>query len=320
MTLSKNKNKIILSLITLLAILFFTISIFSADTSTIDEQIEQLKSIIGSSSSYSAFQSRMILNSARDLLESGIPFEDTKKIIENSVEESFDAYSVKKVFDVILETQQEGLPTESLINKVNEGFAKNVNNSVIISVISTKAENLKKANEILNEALQEGLEINGEEEMVEILADSLENDVPDESLSWLVKTGTAEGRSILEISEISEELSYLSLLATDSGLSPEEISLLFKKAIENSSNIEKICENIQNSLETQISTAKIEPGGTVRPSATSDNGTLPSSSIESPAEIGETPTQEAGEAPTETGGTPTTSTSPTEEAPSPPEN
>jgi len=278
-----------------------------------DEQIEQLKSIIDSSS-YSAFQSRMILNTAQGLLESGISFEDTKTIIENSVEESFDAYSVKKVFDIILETQQEGLPAETLINKVNEGFAKNVNKSVIISVISTKAENLKKANEILDEALQEGLEINGEEEMVGILADSLENDVPQESLSWLVKTGTTEGNSIEEIAEISEELSYLSLMAYDSGLSSEEISLLFQKATENSSNIEEICENIQSSLETQISTAK--PSSSTTP----DSGTLSTSSTGSPVEVGETPTQEAGEAPTETGSAPEPSSPPAEEAPSPPEN
>jgi len=167
MIISKIKIKIILSLIILLTIFCFSISVFSAGTVSIDEQIEQLKGIIDSSS-YSAFQSRMILNTAQDLLESGIPFEDTKNIIENSVKESFDAYSVKKVFDVILDTQQEDLPTAPLINKVNEGFAKNINKSVIISVISTKAENLKKANEILNEALQEGLEINGEEEMVGI--------------------------------------------------------------------------------------------------------------------------------------------------------
>lgn len=322
MKLKKNKNKTILPLITLLIIFSFTItiSVFSTETTTIDEQIEQLKSIIDSSSSYSAFQSRMILNTAQDLLESGIPFEDTKKIIENSVEESFDAYSVKKVFDVILETQQEGLPTESLINKVNEGFAKNVSKTIIISVISTKAENLKKANEILNEALQEGLEINGEEEMVGILADGLENDVPQESLSWLLKTGTTEGKSIMEISEISEELSYLSLMAYDSGLSHEEISLLFKEATENSSNIGEICENIQTSLDAEISTAKIEGGGIAKPSTTTDSGTLPTSSTESPVEVGETPTQEAGEAPTETGGTPTTSTSPEGEAPPPPEN
>jgi len=320
MKLKKNKNKLTLSLITLLAIFSFAISIFSAETATIDEQLEQLKSIIGSSSSYSAFQSRMILNTAQDLLELGIPFEDTKKIIENSIEESFDAYSVKKVFDVILETQQEGLPTESLINKVNEGFAKNVSKTIIISVISTKAENLKKANEILDEALQEGLEINGEEEMVGILADSLENDVPQESLFWLLKAGTSEGKSIEEISEISEELSYLSLLAYDSGLSTEEIALLFQKTIESSSNIEEICENLQTNLDAEISTAKIEGGGIAKPSTTTSSGTLPTSSTESPVEIGETPTQDAGEAPTETGGTPTTSTSPEGEAPPPPEN
>jgi hypothetical protein len=319
MILSKNKSKLILSLMTFFVILSLAISAFSAETATIDEQLEQLKSIIDSSS-YSAFQSRMILNAAQDLLESGILFEDTKNIIENSIEESFDAYSVKKVFDVILDTQQEGLSTEPLINKINEGFAKNANKSVIISVISTKADNLKEANEILNEARQEGLKINGGEEMVEILADSLENDVPQESLSWLLKTGTSEGKSIEEISEISEELSYLSLMAYDSGLSSEEISLLFKKAAENSNNIGEICENIQNSLDAEISTAKIETGGTTKPSMTTDSGTPSTSTTESPVEIGETPTQEAGEAPTETSSGPEPSTPPAEEAPSPPEN
>ncbi len=320
--ISKNKIKfkLILALITLLVIFSFAISIFFAETATIDEQLEQLRNILDSSSAYSAFQTSMLLKSAQNLIESGILFEDTKIILENSAEKSLDAYSVKKVFDIILETQQENLPTEPLINKVNEGFAKNIDKAIIISVILTKAENLRKATEILNEAQQEGLEINGGEEMVKILADSLENDVPDESLSWLLKTGTTEGKSILEISEISEELSYLSLLATDSGLSPEEISLLFKKAIEDSSNIEEICENIQNSLETKISTIKIEEGGEVKPSTTSVSGTLPSSSIESPVEGGGTPTQDAGEAPTETGSTPTTSTSPADETPPPPEN
>jgi len=276
----------------------------------LSKQIEQLKSIIDSS--YSDFQSRMILNTAQDLLQSGVPFEDTKKMIENSVEESFDAYSVKKVFDIILEAQQEGLSTEPLINKVNEGFAKNVNKTIIISVISTKAENLKKANEILNEAQQEGLEINGGEEAIEILADSLENDVPQETLSWLLKAGTAEGKSMEEISEVSEELSYLSLMAYDAGLTTEEISLLFKKAMDNSSDINNICENIQEVLESEISTAKPEGGG--KPSITS------TSSLESTVEVGETPTQEAGEAPTETSSGPEPSTPPEEETPSPPEN
>jgi hypothetical protein len=322
--LSKNKIKfkLILSLITLLVIFSFTISISSTEAATIDEQLEELRGILDSSSTYSAFQITMLLKSAQNLIESGISFEDTKEIVENSVKKLTDAYDMKDIFDALLETKKKGLFTVSIINKINEGLAKNASKVEIISAISNKAENLRKATEILNKAQQEGLEINGEEEMVKILADSLENDVPDESLSWLLKTGTAEGKSILEISEISEELSYLSLLATDSGLSPEEISLLFKKAIENSTNIDEICENIQNSLETEISTAKIEEGGTAKPSTTTDSGTLPTSSEEGPVSIGETPTQEGGEAPTETGGTPTPepATTPADETPPPPEN
>jgi hypothetical protein len=199
MKMKKIKNNLISTLMIFVLIFFIASFVFSAETATIDEQLEQLRDILDSSSTYSAFQTTMLLKSTQDLLELGIPFEDTREIIENSVEKSLDAYSIKKVFDIILETQQEGLPTEPLINKINEGFAKNVNESVIISVISTKAENLKKAVEILNEAQQEGLEINGGEEIVKILADSLENDVPQESLSWLLKTGTVEGSSIEEI-------------------------------------------------------------------------------------------------------------------------
>jgi len=320
MKLNKIINNSISNLIILALIVFIVSFAFAAEEPTVDEQLEQLRGILDSSSTYSAFQTTMLLKSAQNLIESGILFEDTKEIVENSVKKLTDAYDMKDIFDTLLETKKKGLFTVSIINKINEGLAKNASKVEIISAISNKAENLRKAAEILSEAQQEGLEINGEEEMFNILADSLENDVPDESLSWLLKTGTTEGKSILEISEISEELSYLSLMAYDSGLSQEEISLLFKKAIENSTNIDEICENIQISLETEISTAKIETGGTVKPSATSDSGTLPTSSIESPTEVGETPAQEAGEAPTETGGTPEPSTPPTGEAPPPLEN
>ena len=316
--LLKNKNKLILSLIFFFLILSLTMFAFAVEEENINEQLEQLKNILNSSSSYSAFQTTMLLKSAQDLLEAGISFPDTRGIIENSVAKTIDAYSVKKVFDILLETKNDSLPTEPLINKINEGLAKNVNKNIIISVISTKAENLKQANEILTAAQQEGLEINGSEEIVEILADSLENDVPQESLSWLLKTGTKEGRSIEEITEISEELSYLSLMASDSGLSTEKISLLFKKAIDNSSNTADICENIKENLESEISTAKIESGG-VKPSTTLGSGTSPTSLTGNETTSGETPTEEAGEAPTETGGAPEQSTPPEEETPSPPE-
>jgi hypothetical protein len=313
-----SKNKIILYLITIFMIFSFAISVFSTEIATIDEQIIELKDILNSSSTYSTFQTNMLRKSAQGLLEAGISFQDIRGIIENSVAKTIDAYSVKKVFDILLETKNDNLPTEPLINKINEGLAKNVNKNTIISVISTKAENLKQANEILTEARQEGLEINGSEEIIEILASSLENDVPQEALSWLVKTGTKEGRSIEEITEINEELGYLSLMASDSGLSTEKISLLFKKAID-SSNLADICENIQKNLESEISTAKIESGG-VKPSTTLSSGTSSTSLTGSGTTTGGTPTGEVGGAPTENGGAPVPSNPPADETPSPPEN
>lgn len=320
MKLEKSKNKIIL-ILSLIIIFSLTIFAFAVEEESINEQLEQLKNILDSSSKYSAFRkNRVLLPQLKELLEEGIDFEDTKGILENSVKKSIDAYDMKEIFNVLLETKKKELPTKPIINKINEGLAKNINKNEMVSVISTKAENLKKANDILNEACQEGLEIDNGEEIVKVLADSLENDVPQESLSWLVKIGTEEGRSIEEITEISEELSYLSLMASDLGLTTEKISLLFKKAMDSSSNIEDICENIQKSLETEISSAKIEGGGEGKPSTTLDSGTLPTSSVESPVEIGDTPTQEAGEAPTDTSAAPEPETTLGDETPSPPEN
>lgn len=325
----------LITLTTLFMLLFFsfTFSLFAfsaeeapLEEAAIDKQLEELKNLLDSSSIYSNFQKhQMLLPTSQKLLKSGISFEDTKEIIENGIEKSLDAYSMKKVFEVILEAQEEDLPTKPLINKVNEGLAKNVQKSVIISALAIEAENLKKAKEILVEAQQAGLSLNNGEEMLKIIVDSLKNEVPPESLSWLIKTGTSEGKSIEEITEISEELSYLSLLAYDLGLSPEKISLLFTRAMESSAGLEEVCVNVQRNLEAEISAAKIELTGVVKPSAASDSGILSSSipapTLGSPVEPGGTPAQEAGEAPVETGSAPDEPSIPSAgEAPPPPEN
>ena len=321
MKMKKKQNKIIYFLIICMLSIFLTSFAFAAETENINQQMNQLEGILNSSSTYSAFQTSMLLKSAQNLIDAGISYENTEEIIKNSVENSLNAYNIKKVFDVILETQEEGLPSETLINKVNEGLAKNVDNATIITVISTKAENLQTADQIINEAAEEGLEINGGEELLKVLADSLENDVPEESLSWLLDTATSEGKSVQEIAEISEELSYLSLMASDLGFSSEEVSLIFEKAMESDSNIESICENIQSSLETEISTVQVGSGGGKPSAATGSSGVSPTSSAGTPeVEIGGAPIQETGEAPSASPSAPEPSPSPTNEEPSPPEN
>ena len=314
----KIKNELIRFSFIFLLLLSFTFFSFSEQTESANEQTTKLEKIIHSSSAYSDFQTSMLLKSAQGLMDAGISYENTEEILMNSVDNSLNAYNIKKVFDIIQQTREKGLPSEPIINKFNEGLAKNIDNNTIMAVIETKAEKLKKAEEILNEAKEKGLEINGGEELLKVLSDSLENDVPENSLSWLLNTATSEGKSMKEITEISEELSYLSLMAYDLGLSPDRVAVIFEKAMIDNTAIADICENIQNNLEMEISAAKVESSGG-KLSTISTDGTPSASTTGTPTGIGETPIQDAGEPPAQTGGISEPSSSPGEDSP-PPEN
>ncbi len=325
----KANNTIKLTLINsiiLIILVSLTTTVLSAATEggdpVIEQQLAQLKDILDNSSSYSEFQkNQMLLPTLQKILASGISFEETNEIVEKGVNNSFDAYNMKKILDILQETKEEDLPVEPLINKINEGLAKNVNKTTLISVISKKAENLKKANEILRAAEQEGLKIEDGEEVIRIIGDSLENDVPAESLSWLIKTGLKQGKSLEEITEISDELGYLSLMAYDAGLSSDKINLLFNQSIEGSILVEEICVTIQKNLEAEIALNTMGGNGTKPSSPASGGATLPTSPTEAVSgftDMGGTPAQEAGEAPTESGSAPIPSEPSEEESPTPP--
>ncbi|GAB4117577.1 MAG: hypothetical protein Kow00103_14360 [Candidatus Caldatribacteriota bacterium] len=325
----ETNHKIKLTLIGSIILLFlfsFTIFIFSAEIEeedpVIEQQLVQLKAILDNSSSFSEFQkNQMLLPTLQKALTSGISFAETREIVEKGVNNSFDAYNMKKILDILQETKEEDLPVEPLLNKVNEGLAKNVDKTTLISVISKKAENLKKANEILQEAEQEGLKVEDGEEIIRIIGDSLENDVPAESLSWLIKTGLTQGKTLEEITEISEELGYLSLMAYDAGLSSDKINLLFNKSIAGSVLVEELCVTIQKNLETELA-LNTTGGSESKPSSSISGGatlpTSPTGEVNGSTAIGGTPAQEAGEAPTESGSAPTPSEPSEEEAPAPP--
>ena len=72
MIFSKNKNKITLSIMTFFIIFSLAIFVFSAETASIDEQLEQLKNILASLSTYSTFQTSMLLKGTQNLLDAGI--------------------------------------------------------------------------------------------------------------------------------------------------------------------------------------------------------------------------------------------------------
>ena len=307
-TTKRNKTSIFfLAIFISLAIFILVSPAQAAGSDNLEEELDQLETILNNSSGYSAFQSTMILNSAGELLESGVSFDDTKNLIESHLNNSTSAYSVKKSLDLILEAQTEGLPIKSLINKIEEGLAKKIESDKIFSVVDNELKNLQTASNILQQ-IEYSSETENYEEIVEKLADSLGDGLSQDYLSAVVERGVEENKSIEEIAEVGEELGTLNFQASEMGLSPEVIADIFNSAADSSTLIEEICMKIQDALEDEIAIASTQSSvkdDSTASTADSNSGTDLSTQVEGPGPVsaGDTPLQDSGTSPIDTDNT-----------------
>jgi hypothetical protein len=304
----RNKTPIFFLAISISLAIFILVSpAQAAGSGNLEEELNQLETILDNSPGYSAFQKTMILNSAGELLESGVSFDDTRNIIEGHLKNSANAYSVKKSLNLILKAQMEGLPIKSLINKIEEGLAKKVESDKIFSVVDTELKNLQAANNILQQ-IEYSSETENYAEIVEKLADSLGDGLSQDYLSAVVERGVGENKSIEEIAEVSEELGTLNFQALEMGLSPEVVADIFNSAADSSVQIEEICMKIQDALEDETAIAStqssVKDDSTVN-TADSNSGTDVSTQVEGPGPVsaGDTPLQDSGTSPIDTDNT-----------------
>lgn len=303
-TAKRNKISIFFLVISISLAIFILVSpAQAAGSDNLEEELDQLKAILNNSPGYSAFQRTMILNSAGELLESGVSFDDTRNIIESHLNNSTSAYSTKKSLDLILEAQRESLPIKSLINKIEEGLAKKVESDKIFSVVDTELKNLQTASNILQQ-IEYSPETENYEEIVEKLADSLGDGLSQDYLFTVVEKGVEENKSIEEIAEVSEELGTLNFQALEMGLSPRVITDIFNSAADSSTLIEEICMKIQDALEDEIVIASTQSSVKDDSAANTDSssGTDTSIPIEGPGPVsaGDTPLQDSGTSPIDT--------------------
>lgn len=324
-TAKRNKISIFFLAISIsLAIFILVFPAQAAGSDNLEEELDQLKAILNNSPGYSAFQRTMILNSAGELLESGVSFDDTRNIIEGHLKNSANAYSVKKSLNLILKAQTEGLPIKSLINKIEEGLAKKVESDKIFSVVDNELKNLQTASSILQQ-IEYSSETENYGKIVEKLADSLGDGLSQDYLSAVVERGVEENKSIEEIAEVGEELGTLNFQALEMGLSPEVIADIFNSAADNSTLIEEICMNIQDALEdeTAIASTQSSMEDDTAINTDSSSGTDTSIPIEGPGPVsaGDTPLQDSGTSPIDTDNTQgPSSPSENEDNAAPPEN
>ena len=277
---TKNRAKISLLYIAIISLLlFFTISLsIQAAQSDDNASISQLEQYLDNSS-YSDFQKRMVLNTAQEAINDGISTEDTFSIIKNSVDNEVDPYNIKKFIDSTISAKNDGIAEKSIINKIKEGLAKNVDERLIINAINQKSENMKVARELLAENEIQ----NGEtEEMIEVLAESLANGVSDKVLAQVLKISSEQSKSWQEVEEVTQELANLGLKAIELGIENDKIEAIFSRAIENNTNLENACLNIQDlmtaAIAAQVSSDTGKKDSAIGESGSSSAPTLPPAS------------------------------------------
>ena len=294
------KSKLaVFSLVILFLLLITGFSVSAVQSSEMDK-INQIEEDLASSS-YSAFQKRMILTSAQEAINQGITVNDAVSILEGSIENEIDPYNIKKFFDTLISAKEEGISEDPLLNKVKEGLAKDVEERLIIDALTQKSENMKVVRILLEETQ---IENGDQEEMIDILADSLTNGAPLSALSEILNLSSEQGKSWQEVEEVAEELGNLGLKAFELGIDEDKIEIIFNQAIENQDNLENICVNIQDLMLAAVavqmtSSASQQDRGDETSSSGSTITDIPiSSSGSSPAGSGTSiPSGETGSSP-----------------------
>jgi hypothetical protein len=155
---------------------------------------------------------------------------------------------------------------------------------------------------------------NGEpEEMIDILADSLTNGVPQSTLAQILKLSSEQGKEWSEVEDVTKELANLGLKAIEMGIGSDKVESIFNQALEVENNLENICMNIQDlivaAIAVQVTSSSLQRDTMVEGTSSSSSiPGLPSSSSGSAisGSGSSAPSGETGSSPISSGGDDTT--------------
>lgn len=208
-----NKPKNFLILILIITVCIIPSSTIWAEQSETPPSLQYISEIIDSYPDISSFQAKRLLREAEEAVQFGISLEDTKEIIQGSLEKKINIYTVIDLFSLLSQLEEEGLPTNLLINKAKEGLAKGVSSNEINLSIKKESKNLEFAKYLVEQSLLEGADIENKGKAIEILAGSLPYNYQEDMITDIVKKGILNQKDVKEIAGALTALSNLSNLA-----------------------------------------------------------------------------------------------------------
>jgi len=206
---NKPKNIFILILI-ITACIICSFSVW-ADEEQIQTtpSLQQISEIIDSYPDISSFQASRLLKEAEEAIQFGVSLDDAQDIIQKSLENEGNPYTIISLFSLLSDVEKNNLPNSALINKLKEGLAKGASPAKIIVSIREKSENLQFAKYLVEQSFSEETDIREKNEAIEILASSFSSNIPEDMVTDIFTEAIHNNKDIEDIAGAITALSNL---------------------------------------------------------------------------------------------------------------
>jgi len=207
----KNKPKNILILILIITICIICSFSIWADEEQIQttSSLQQISEIIDSYPNISSFQASRLLKEAEEAIQFGISLDDAQDIIQKSLENEGNPYTIISLFSLLSDVEKNNLPNSALINKLKEGLAKGASLAKISLSIREKSENLYFAKYLVEQSFLEEADIREKNEAIEILASSFSSNIPEDMVTDIFTEAIHNNKDIEDIAGAITALSNL---------------------------------------------------------------------------------------------------------------
>jgi len=185
----------------------FVLVVFSVGYSSAENQMNQIKQLLGSKTDF------------------------TEKQVEN-------------ILDLLEKSDIGGLPVEILTNRIKEGVARKSDFPTLLEVLTKKVDSLKQAKELIYECLNKGFSVKDVKYSQQLLAELLERDLSSDDFRIIANLALLQNMKLDELVPVCEVLVRNKEENFPVEYSREIVSLAIVKGLDRKA-IEYISETIQ---------------------------------------------------------------------------
>lgn len=142
-----------------------------------------------------AVDGKRITAAYRSALKVGIEGDTLFPLVRSSVRAGFSTLHLERILSLAMQLQLSGLPLDDFVDKVREGVAKGADPEKVVKAAERKALALKKAENLINQILLAGYEIDDSEELLPAVAEALESGTKEKKIRLVITSGLEKGDS-----------------------------------------------------------------------------------------------------------------------------